>query len=177
LAHNLHWLLYEIANGVYDGAHATLDLLREFHARLFDGVRNHAGRIRSRDHGSEYLTFGPNRSLHRDKVPDALEALFTEVRRQLARLLDSALDPEYERTAIYVAVWAHATAIQIHPFEDGNGRSSRALMDWLLQRLGLRSIPVEVPKSEYREVLNYFYSARNITPLCDLFLRLYDSQS
>jgi Fic family protein len=42
----------------------------------------------------------------------------------------------------------HADIIKVHPFEDGNGRTSRLVASWILVELGLRPIPVEAVKQE-----------------------------
>jgi Fic family protein len=66
----------------------------------------------------------------------------------------------------------HAEAIRIHPFEDGNGRSTRALLNWILVRLGLRPIAFDIVKQEYLACLNHYYSTGDIQPLIDLCIRL-----
>lgn len=70
-----------------------------------------------------------------------------------------------------LAVWAHAELIRIHPFEDGNGRSSRAMMSWILVRLGLRPVAFEMPKQEYLLCLNVYFTQGDLMPLIDLVLR------
>ena len=40
-------------------------------------------------------------------------------------------------TSIELAARSYQTLVSIHPFVDGNGRSTRAFMDWVLQRHGL----------------------------------------
>lgn len=102
----------------------SVDGLRAMHRRLFEGVRDHAGRCRAWAFGDEYLTFGPNRSVHRDRVQVELEEVFQKLDRSVQSFLANPDAPEYERSAVHVAVWAHAEIIRIHPFLDGNGRTS-----------------------------------------------------
>ncbi len=169
--------LYSLIRGVYQGRFTdrpfSINLLCEINAELFDGVRDHAGRIRSRDFGSETLTFGPNRSTHRDSVPHELDEVFRSATPLLSKLEKNRSAEDYDSKTIQLAVWIHARIIQIHPFEDGNGRTSRVFMNALLVRLGLRPILIEAPKEEYREVLNHYYRSRGIQPLIDLAIRLY----
>jgi fido (protein-threonine AMPylation protein) len=54
----------------------SIDGLRVMHRQLFERVRDHAGRCRAWAFGDEYLTFGPNRSVHRDRVQVELEEVF-----------------------------------------------------------------------------------------------------
>jgi len=81
--------------------------------------------------------------------------------------------PEYERSAIQIAVWGHAKIIRIHPFEDGNGRTSRALMSMILVRVGLRPIPAEFPRQEYYAALNHYFETDELEPLTNLFIGVY----
>ena len=62
--------------------------------------------------------------------------------------------------------------MEIHPFVDGNGRVSRLLLAFVLVRLGLRPVPIEVPKQEYYAVMNHFFDRGDFQPLLDLYLRL-----
>ena len=74
---------------------------------------------------------------------------------------------------MWTAAWAHAEIIRIHPFEDGNGRSSRLVMTHVLVSLGLRPIPVDACKQEYNDALNAYFRTGELQTLVDLLLRLY----
>lgn len=115
----------------------SLATLCEIHRRLFAGVRGHAGRPRAHAFGDEHLIFGPNRSVHRDRATSEFEAVFHKLERSTRSFLANLDAPDYERGAVHVAVWAHAEIVRIHPFLDGNGRSSRLLMNAVLVGLGL----------------------------------------
>ena len=173
LARNLEAISSEIHRGVHRARPPTILLLCDFHAALFRGVRSHAGKHRDRNFGSERLTFGPNRSVHRSKVREELESIFDAVRRSIASFDRNPDQETYDQDAFHLALWAHAEVVRVHPFEDGNGRSSRTLMNWLLVRLGLRPIAIEVPKVEYHDCLNHYYKERDLVPLLDLALSLY----
>ncbi len=86
---------------------------------LFGGVRDHAGRYREQGRGTEYLTFGPHRSSHRDVVKAELEQVLAELRTNIRRCLDAPDAPNYEEACLHVAAKVHADLIKIHPFEDG----------------------------------------------------------
>ena len=102
-----------------------------------------------------------------------MEPLFERLQASIASFAADSEAPDYERAALHLAVWVHARIIRIHPFEDGNGRTSRLFMNWVLTRLGLRPIAIEVPRQEYLDCLNRYYHKGEITPLVDLCLRLY----
>lgn len=159
--------------GEFRDRRLDLNLLRELHEWLFRGVRDHAGRMRSRGFGQEYLTFGPNRSVRRDHVERELVAIFLRVDVDLRALRELGDDQEYEPEALRLAAWAHAEIVRVHPFEDGNGRTSRLCAGHLLVVLGLRPVPMEAVKQEYTAALNVYYAQKDLGPLVDLFVALY----
>jgi fido (protein-threonine AMPylation protein) len=168
--------LFEITTDCHGGKlwPVSMDAFRSMHRRLFDGVRDHAGRFRAHAFGDEYLTFGPNRSVHRDDVQAEMDGVFRKLDRSVQSFLANPDAPEYERSAVHVAVWAHAEVIRIHPFLDGNGRTSRLLMNAVLVGLGLPPIVVEAVKQEYNEALNHYFPSRDLQILVDLMLQLVD---
>lgn len=173
LSANLHRLFDGVHSGVFSEFSVDIRLLESLHRNIFAGVRGHAGRIRGSGTGSEYLTFGPHRSIHRSEVPDALDALFIEFSRVLASLEANRQALDYEDVAITAAVKLHADIIRVHPFEDGNGRTTRALLNIVLVRLGLRPLVVEAPKQEYFACLNHYFRTADFGPLRDFVVRLY----
>jgi len=139
---------------------------------VFGGVRDHAGCIRSKDFGTERLVFGPNRSTQKGKVPEEVEGMLTDARRMVSSLLANREDPDYDEKAVHIAAWIHARVLQIHPFEDGNGRTSRLIMNHVLVVAGLRPVAVEAVKKEYTDSLNAFFRHGDLQPTIDLVLRL-----
>lgn len=176
LAANLYGLVRRVQRREFSSHAISVALLQEFHAELFHDVRGHAGRIRSSGFGSETLTFGPNRSSHRDVVPEELDRAFEDALPLIQRLAETPDDAQYEQRAIEVSVWLHARIIEIHPFQDGNGRTSRALMNEILMRLDLPPLAIDAPKEEYRELLNRYYRDSNLQPLIDFAIRLHVDQ-
>jgi len=173
LAKNLHAIAARVHAGEFKYAPLNEQLLRSFHEHLFSGIRDFAGRSRGPGSGSDHLMFGPNRSPHKSEVPARLSEIFLRLGQSIASFEANPGDPAYESSAVHVAVWAHAEVIRVHPFEDGNGRTSRLLLDAILLRLGLRPIAFEIPKEEYRTALNLYYRSSDIGALVDLALRVY----
>ncbi len=173
LTANLAALLTKVQAGELSDHPVDRALISRLHAALFDGVRSHAGHVRSPGFGSERLTFGPHRSSDRATVISELDRLFAGAVPRLRALESDSDNPEFERSALLLAVWFHAQVIKIHPFEDGNGRVGRALMSVILVRLGLRPIPMDIPKDEYILCLNHYYASNDMQPLIDLCLTLY----
>ena len=176
LARNLAALLTEIHQGLHRRHPLTLAYLCEIHAKLFEGVRTHGGRYRTHGRGSETLVFGPNRSVHREQVERELEAVLRQAQDSILSVEANPDDPDRDRSALHIAVWTHAELVRIHPFEDGNGRTSRNVMSSILVRLGLRPIAVEECKQTYCDCLNEYFRSRNLKPLLHLMLRLMAEQ-
>lgn len=166
-------LAREVHGGDWRARVIDRSFLCDLHARLFDAVRpQHAGRHRDRGRGSEYITFGDprRRSEHRDRVGPCLDELCVRIRRGLDACIDQSDDPAYEENAVRLAVWAHVELIRIHPFEDGNGRTARMLLNAVLVKLGLRAPPSEVPRAEYLAGLRLHDESNDLEALVDVYL-------
>lgn len=98
-------------------------------------------------------------------VPTAVEEMLGEVR--------SALDaPGSARNALTIAAYAHAVLVDIHPFADGNGRTARLLMNYVLMRLGYPPCSVNAEdRLAYFGALDAFHDEGDLEPLKD-FLRV-----
>ena len=71
------------------------------------------------------------------KVPERLEAFCIELNRRR-----KAIDPK-DICAVYdISFWAHYELVTIHPWADGNGRTSRLLMNLLQMEFGV--LPTKV---------------------------------
>ncbi len=79
-------------------------------------MRDHAGWTRGRGFGQEVLTFGPNRSVHRNDVERELATPFDCVAAQLPRLGESVAEPRYEADALRLAVIATSARSSICSF-------------------------------------------------------------
>lgn len=65
---------------------------------------------------------------------------------------------------IELAAWTHAEFVRIHPFIDGNGCTSRLIMNYQLMKNNL--LPVSVPKElkyEYIQALDKYATTRNVS--------------
>lgn len=78
-----------------------------------------------------------------------------------------------KENAIEFAAWTHAEFVKIHPFEDGNGRTSRMIMNYQLIASGF--LPVSIAKEnrlEYFEALETYAMEGNIKPFADMIAEL-----
>jgi Fic family protein len=70
---------------------------------------------------------------------------------------------------IELAAWTHAEFVRIHPFPDGNGRTSRLLMNY--QLMGEGFLPVTVRSEDrlpYFETLEKYATEGDIAPFADM---------
>jgi hypothetical protein len=111
----------------------TLDLVSEFHARLFrssDSMR--PGQIK-RIPNCISISLNPAQYLH-FCAPSDVETSYASLRDEMSQLLRTFTDLRAQPTtsdgmierATFIAHY-HARFIQIHPFDDGNGRLSRLI--------------------------------------------------
>ncbi|KAL8276717.1 hypothetical protein RQP46_010896 [Phenoliferia psychrophenolica] len=70
-------------------------------------------------------------------VESELETLFAMTQVYLNDLERQSAGPGRDALAIWLAAWFHLHFVNIHPFLDGNGRTTRALTSIILLRLGL----------------------------------------
>lgn len=78
-----------------------------------------------------------------------------------------------ELDAIRLAAYTHAEFVKIHPFEDGNGRTSRLIMNYQLMLKGF--LPVSIAKEkrlEYFNVLEEYAVNGKLEPFADMIAAL-----
>jgi Fic family protein len=82
-----------------------------------------------------------------------------------------------EMHAIERAAWVHAEFVRIHPFTDGNGRTSRMIMNYQLMYDGW--LPVSVPKEdrlEYYNTLEAYAAGGEIEPFASFVAALEEKE-
>lgn len=75
--------------------------------------------------------------------------------------------------AIEFAAWTHAEFVKIHPFVDGNGRTSRMIMNYQLLASGF--LPVSIAKEnrlEYFETLEAYAVEGDLNPFANMIAEL-----
>lgn len=78
---------------------------------------------------------------------------------------------------IEISAWTHAEFVRIHPFIDGNGRTSRLLMNYQLLLQGF--LPVSIAKEDrlsYYNTLEEFAVTGNLKPFADFVAELEEQQ-
>jgi len=73
-----------------------------------------------------------------------------------------------EMNGIELAAWSHAEFVKIHPFIDGNGRTSRLIMNYQLMVHGF--LPISIAKEsrlDYFDALECYAVEANLKPFVD----------
>ena len=167
---NAHALMRYVEGVLRDGSALPLteSLIRRFHAILTDGIaypNNEPGRYRAAN-----VTAGDYRAPEHTGVPTLMSGLISWLNEGQGRELDP----------IVRAVIAHFLLVSIHPFGDGNGRTSRAVESFLLYQAGVNARGFYSlanyyyqHRPEYVELLSYvrFASDPDVTPFVDFALK------
>ena len=106
-------------------------------------------------------------------TPPARNDMFIQIKNFYADLsrVRNELNP------IEFAAWTHAEFVRVHPFIDGNGRTSRLLMNYQLMRNGF--LPVSIAKEnrvEYYEALDEYAVSGKLEMFADMVAELEDVQ-
>jgi Fic family protein len=146
--------------GVEEAAAApklTVDALVEIHAALLAGEPI-AGQVRERQNWIGGNDYNPCGAAFVPPPPEAVDQL-------LADLIGFCNEESFSPLA--QAAFAHAQFETIHPFDDGNGRTGRALVQAMLRRRGLApdyvppiSVVLAVEKDRYIAGLTAFREGR-----------------
>ncbi len=78
-----------------------------------------------------------------------------------------------EMNAMELAAWIHAEFVKIHPFVDGNGRTSRMIMNYQLMTAGF--LPVSIAKENrlpYFEALEAYAVGGDLKPFAEMIASL-----
>ena len=81
-------------------------------------------------------------------IPPARNEMYIQIKNFFADFMyKKDLNP------IELAAWTHAEFVRIHPFQDGNGRTSRLIMNFQLMSYGF--LPISIAKENR---LDYYYA-------------------
>lgn len=89
----------------------------------------------------------------------------------------SNLNFKSDLNPIELASWTHAEFVKIHPFVDGNGRTSRLIMNYQLMKNGF--LPISVNKEDKLDYFNFLeeYAVNgNLEPFADFIADLEEKQ-
>lgn len=146
---------------IADGIQLNEKIVKDIHAILTENIiiggiyRNQEVRISGAGH-----------------VPPTGNDMFIQIKNFYADLENNkCLNP------IEFAAWTHAEFVRIHPFIDGNGRTSRLIMNYQLMINGF--LPVSIAKEdrlEYYNALEDYAVNKNLQPFLELVAKLEEEQ-
>lgn len=145
-----HQKAFDFIKGkIAEGCQLDAQLLKEIHAILVENI--FVGGI-YRD--------GPVRITGASFIPPCGEAMYRDL-----QLFYADFSWMQKKEPIEYAAWTHAEFVRIHPFADGNGRTSRMIMNYQLMSNGLLPISIQAnDRYEYYRTLEAYAVNNDIEP-------------
>ncbi|MBL0310418.1 MAG: Fic family protein [Bacteroidetes bacterium] len=113
------------------------------------------GEIRT---GNMYVTTADGRIEYVAAAPSAVKSELEKLYTELDSLLNMKLTVQ---EVFYFASLLHLVFVKIHPFDDGNGRSSRLIEKWFLaEKLGENAWLIQSEKNYYMQHQTYYKNIR-----------------
>ena len=82
---------------------------------------------------------------------------WTEVRNEMSYFIEQYTVRKKDLSTLELAAWVHAEFVKIHPFSDGNGRTARLLMNYILMADDFLPINISTEKrAVYYESLDQY---------------------
>ncbi len=146
--------------------HVSLKLLQELHRIVFKNSKHFAGKFREK--GVEVAVADAyGNVVHKGAPSQQVEVLLKEMIRWYNR--NRAKCPP-----LVLAAVVHNQFEIIHPFQDGNGRVGRLLLDNILLKHNLPPLNIELKnRSQYYAALQVYEKNHNIRPTLELMLKEY----
>jgi Fic family protein len=146
--------------------HVSLPLILKLHQIVFSNSKPFAGKFRAK--GVEVvITDKEGNAIHRG-APAAY------VRRLLSELVRWYGKNKKRYPALVLAAVVHNQFENIHPFQDGNGRVGRLLMNNILLKHGLPPLNIELKnRQEYYATLQAYENEYDLRPTIELMLKEY----
>lgn len=146
--------------------HLSLDLMLALHKIIFENSKSFAGQFRKR--GTEVgIKDGFGNIVHLGAPSHRVLTLLSELVKWYS-LNKKKLPP------IVLAAVIHNQFEFIHPFEDGNGRVGRLLMNNILIKHKMPPVNITMEyRKEYYEAVRIFQNSGDIKPTIELILREY----
>jgi Fic family protein len=144
----------------------SLKLMKDLHETIFENSKSFAGKLRQR--GVEVgIRDGYGNIIHLGAPASRVVTLLTELVKWYNK-------NKNKLPAIVLAVVIHNQFEYIHPFEDGNGRVGRLLLNNILLKHKLPPVNISMKnRRRYYDTLKEFQKTGNIKPSIELILKEY----
>lgn len=146
--------------------HVSLRLIRELHKIVFKNSKPFAGGFRKK--GEEVIVADAyGNVIHRGAPSTQVEELLKEMIRWYNRNKEKC-------PPLVLAAVVHNQFEVIHPFQDGNGRVGRLLLNNILLKHNLPPLNIELRnRAQYYVALQAYENDHNIRPTLNLMLKEY----
>lgn len=131
-----------------------LGYLKNAHKTIFTTAKQQgmAGKYRQDNPELKKINGSLLQLTHWAKIPNAMANLDFDLRLETKKLTYPKTEKDYEKIISLAAKLSHRF-VCIHPFENGNGRISRLLINAILLRAGLPVIAIKKSKFKYCRAL------------------------
>ncbi len=149
-----------VKNNIQKGIGLNANVIKDIHEILMDNII--AGGIYR--YVDVSITGASHKPPSRTEMHDRLNAFYYNLENK-------------ELNPIEKASWVHAEFVAIHPFEDGNGRTTRMLMNYILMENGY--LPVNIKNENkilYYNALDEYGKSNNLNPFLDVVINLEEEQ-
>ena len=148
--------------------HMSLDLMKTLHKIVFRNSKEFAGKFRPK--GVEVAVISKSSGIIHKGAPSSL------VRKLLKELVEWYYENKEKYPPLLLAAVVHNQFENIHPFQDGNERVGRLLMNNILLKHNLPPVNIELKnRREYYNTLKEYEKDGNIRPTVELILKEYKS--
>lgn len=146
--------------------HISSNLIKELHRIVFKNSKPFAGKFRSK--GTEVAVVDALGNIMHRGAPSM------QIVKLLKELINWYKKNKKKYPPLVLAVVVHNHFETIHPFQDGNGRIGRILLNNILLKHGLPPVNIELKhRQEYYKALQNYQKTRNIRPMIELILKEY----
>lgn len=146
--------------------HISLKLIIELHRIVFRNSKHFAGKLREK--GMEVVVADAyGNIIHRGAPSQQIEPLLKEIVRWYNQ-------NKTKCTPLVLAAVVHNQFEVVHPFQDGNGRVGRLLLNNILLKHNLPPLNIEIKnRTQYYAALQAYEKEHNIRPTIELMLKEY----
>ncbi len=146
--------------------HFSLELLKKVHQIVFKKSKSFAGTFRKK--GIEVVIRDGHGNIVHQGTPSHL------VEKELQELVSWYGKNKKKYSGLLLAAVIHNQFENIHPFQDGNGRVGRILLNNILLKHDLPPVNIEFKnRAEYYHTLQAYEKTGNIRPTLDLIIKEY----
>ena len=146
--------------------HISLDLIKKLHEIIFKKSKSFAGKFRGK--GVEVVVMDQFGNIVHRGAPAS------EVVNLLTNLISWYNKNKAKYPPIVLAAVVHNQFENVHPFQDGNGRIGRLLLNNILLKHNKPPVNIELENQrEYYSALQEYENKGNIRPMLELILKQY----